>query len=93
MSYHYPIDETWTKEEIIDVVNFFSLVEQGYENNVNRNEFLMLYKRFKQIVPSKSEEKKLFSAFETVSGYSSYHLVKKARGSNENVIKMKRAGC
>lgn len=88
MSYHYPIDETWTKEEIIDVVNFFSLVEKFYEKNVMRDDLLMLYKRFKQIVPSKSEEKALFSAFETASGYSSYHAVKKARESDNNIIKM-----
>jgi uncharacterized protein YktA (UPF0223 family) len=88
MGYHYPIDETWTKEEIVDVVNFFSLVEQGYEKSVKRDELIMLYNRFKQIVPSKSEEKKLFSAFESASGYSSYHLMKKARASNEHKIKM-----
>ncbi|MBM7598732.1 uncharacterized protein YktA (UPF0223 family) [Virgibacillus halotolerans] len=88
MGYHYPIDETWTKEEVVDVVNFFSLVEKGYEKSVNRDELILLYKRFKQIVPSKSEEKKLFSAFESASGYSSYHLIKKARASNENKIKM-----
>lgn len=89
MNYHYPIDETWTKEEIVDVVNFFSLVEQGYEKTVNRGELLLLYNRFKQIVPTKSEEKKLFSAFETVSGYSSYHLVKEARKSDAYRIAMK----
>lgn len=89
MGYQYPIDETWTKEEVIDVVNFFRLVEQGYEKNVKRDELMMLYKRFKQIVPSKSEEKKLFSTFETASGYSSYHLIKEARESNERVIRMK----
>lgn len=89
MGYHYPIDETWRKEEIVDVINFFSLVEQGYEKNVNCNEVLTLYNRFKQIVPSKSEEKKIFSAFEAASGYSSYHLVRKARSSNDKSIKMK----
>lgn len=31
MSYEYPIDETWSTEEIIDVVNFYSLVEKAYE--------------------------------------------------------------
>lgn len=88
MGYHYPINETWTKEELIDVVNFFSLVETTYEKSVRRDDLLMLYKRFKQIVPSKSEEKALFLTFETASGYSSYHAVKKARESNKNIIKM-----
>jgi uncharacterized protein YktA (UPF0223 family) len=84
MSYSYPIDETyWTKEEIIDVVNFYSLVEQAYENNVSRDDLLLAYTRFKQIVPSKSEEKKLCGEFEKESGYSCYHTVKKARSKGQ----------
>ncbi|PAV29869.1 hypothetical protein CIL05_08290 [Virgibacillus profundi] len=88
MSYQYPIDETWTKEEIIDVVNFFSLIEKAYEKTISRSDLIAMYRNFKEIVPSKSEEKKLFSEFEQTSGYSSYHVVKKARESNENKIKM-----
>ncbi|MBR3120002.1 UPF0223 family protein [Oceanobacillus profundus] len=88
MSYEYPIDETWSTEEIIDVVNFYSLVEKAYEKKVSREEILLLYRRFKQIVPSKSEEKKLFTAFADSSGYSCYHTVKKARDSADDFIKM-----
>ncbi|OZU90453.1 hypothetical protein CIL03_04715 [Virgibacillus indicus] len=89
MNYQYPIDETWTKEEIIDVVNFFSLIEKAYEKNVSRKDLLALYKRFKEIVPGKSEEKKLFQAFEEQSSYSSYHVVKKARETEKSIFKMK----
>lgn len=89
MNYQYPIDETWSKEEIIDVVNFFSLIEKAYEENVPRTDLLNLYRRFKEIVPGKSEEKKLFQAFEEQSGYSSYHVVEKAKQTEENSIKMK----
>jgi len=88
LNYHYPIDETWTKEEIIDVVNFFRLVEDAYEKQANRDELLMLYSQFKKIVPSKSEEKKLFKSFEQASGYSSYHAVKKAREATDKKIKV-----
>ncbi|MBM7552910.1 UPF0223 family protein [Thalassobacillus pellis] len=79
MSYSYPIDEIWTKEEIVDVVNFYSLVEKAYEQSVKREDLMMAYTRFKQIVPSKSEEKQLFKKFEKESGYSGYHAVKKAK--------------
>jgi len=92
LNYHYPIDETWTKEEVIDVVNFFQLVEKAYENQANRDEILLLYNRFKQIVPSKSEEKQIFKSFEQASGYSSYHVVKKARNTDEKNIKMSKGG-
>ncbi|WP_138415093.1 UPF0223 family protein [Aquibacillus sediminis] len=83
MNYSYPIDETWTKQEIIDVVNFFSMVEKAYETNVNRDDLLLAYTRFKQIVPSKSEEKQLCGKFEKGSGYSCYRTVKKAREKNQ----------
>ena len=79
MNYTYPIDETWSKEEIIDVVNFYSLVEQAYEKSVKRDELMLAYTRFKQIVPSKSEEKQLCGKFEKESGYSCYRTVKKAK--------------
>lgn len=84
MSYTYPIDEIhWSKEEIIDVVNFYSLVEQAYEQGVKRDDLLLAYTRFKQIVPSKSEEKTLCGQFEKESGYSCYRTVKQARSLGE----------
>ncbi|UOR12970.1 UPF0223 family protein [Halobacillus amylolyticus] len=82
MSYSYPIDETyWSKEEIIDVVNFYSMVEQAYESGVKQDELLLAYTRFKQIVPSKSEEKQLCSQFEKESGYSCYRTVNQAKSA------------
>lgn len=91
MSYHYPIDESWSKEEIIDVVNFFRLVEDAYEKQVNREELLFMYNRFKKIVPSKSEEKQIFKSFQEASGYSGYHTVKEARNSTEKNINMSKS--
>lgn len=80
-NYHYPIAEVWTKEEIIDVVHFFNLIEKAYESSVDRKYLLSAYKRFKEIVPSKSEEKTYFNDFQKSSTYSSYHVVKKAKDS------------
>ena len=90
MSYTYPIDEMhWTKEEIIDVVNFYSMVEQAYEKGVSRDDLLMAYTRFKQIVPSKSEEKTLCGKFEKESGYSCYRTIKQAKSlSKGEKVKM-----
>ncbi|WP_366249476.1 UPF0223 family protein [Terribacillus aidingensis] len=81
MNYSYPIDETWTKEEIIDVVNFFSLVERTYEDGSVREDLLLAYERFKKVVPSKSEEKQLDAKFQKDSGYSSYRAVQKAKAA------------
>ncbi|MFD1172058.1 UPF0223 family protein [Oceanobacillus picturae] len=89
MNYQYPLDETWSKQEIIDVVNFFSLMEKAYESKVNKQNVLAVYNRLKEIIPSKSEEKKVFAAFEKESGYSSYKVVKKARETNEELFSMK----
>ncbi len=90
MDYQYPIDHTWTTDEIIDVIQFFQHIETAYEKGISREIIMTSYRRFKEIVPSKSEEKKLFNQFEEESGYSSYHAVKKAREASEgDKIKMK----
>lgn len=91
MNYQYPLEETWSTEEIVDVIHFFNLIEKAYETSVDRNELLRAYRKFKEIVPSKSEEKIYFSDFEKGSTYSSYHVVKKARDSNEQFIRMKKS--
>ncbi|TQS75698.1 UPF0223 family protein [Ornithinibacillus gellani] len=88
MNYSYPIDASWTKQEVIDMVRFFSLIETAYENRVERNSLLQAYRRLKEIVPGKSEEKQLFNAFEQESGYSSYHTIKKARNTEQQYISM-----
>ncbi|MCT8139082.1 UPF0223 family protein [Anaerobacillus sp. CMMVII] len=78
MNFNIPISLDWTKEEVIAVVQFFHGVEKAYENGVEREEFLRLYKDFKTIVPSKSEEKQLFKEFEKESNYICYNVVKEA---------------
>ncbi|GAB3800038.1 UPF0223 family protein [Virgibacillus kimchii] len=89
MNYYYPIDETWTTEEVVHVVQFLSLIEKAYESKVNREEVILQYKRFKQVVPSKSEEKALLKQFEKESGYVGYHVLKKAKESESALITMK----
>jgi uncharacterized protein YktA (UPF0223 family) len=88
VGYHYPIDTTWTKQEIIDVVVFFTLVEQAYEKEVDRDILIAAYRKFKQVVPAKSEEKNIFQEFQKASGYSGYHVVKKARETEGKTIRM-----
>lgn len=88
MEYSYPIDETWTKQEIIDVVNFYTLVEKAYGQGVKRNDLMLSYTRFKQIVPSKSEEKQLCGQFEKDTGYSCYKTIKRAKDKEAKTVKM-----
>ncbi|UFU00889.1 UPF0223 family protein [Radiobacillus kanasensis] len=91
MNYSYPIDETWNKQEIIDVVNFFSMVEKAYEQSVKRDDIMLAYTRFKQIVPSKSEEKQLCGKFEKGSGYSCYRTIQYAKDlQSGDTVQMKK---
>ncbi|WP_100330777.1 UPF0223 family protein [Bacillus xiapuensis] len=83
MEYSYPFSPDWTTEEVIDAVRFFEMIERAYEKGVKKEELLTAYRRFKEIVPSKAEEKKLCSEFEEVSGYSSYHAVQKMKAAQE----------
>ncbi|MBU7591962.1 UPF0223 family protein [Metabacillus halosaccharovorans] len=88
MDYQYPISLDWSTEEIVDVIKFFECIEKAYEKGIERNELLTVYRRFKEIVPSKAEEKTICNEFEEVSGYSSYRIIKKAKDSNEHTIRM-----
>ncbi|PLR97436.1 UPF0223 family protein [Bacillus sp. T33-2] len=91
MEYQYPIDYTWTTDEIIDVVKFFEHVELAYDKGVGRDGLLNAYRRFKEIVPGKSDEKKIFNEFEEASGLSSYQAVKALKDSGEgSVIKIQK---
>lgn len=82
--YQYPMDEDWSTEEAIDVISFFQAVELAYEKGVKRDVLMSAYRRFKEIVPGKAEEKKLCSQFEEVSDYSPYRVVKKAKELTED---------
>lgn len=79
MEYSYPILPDWSTQEIIDVVKFFEAIEKAYEQGILREELIAKYRRFKEIVPSKAEEKTLFKQFEEVSGYVSYNAIKLAK--------------
>ncbi len=86
VEYQYPIDHDWSTEEIVDVIHFFETIEQAYEKGANREMLLSRYNRFKEIVPSKAQEKTLCGEFEEVSGYSTYRVIKKAREANSGTI-------
>jgi len=89
MDYSYPISIDWSTQEIIEVVKFFSLIEDAYEKGVQREHLMDQYRKFKKIVPSMAEEKKLFKEFEESSGLSSYKVVKLMKESEKDqVIKM-----
>lgn len=88
MEYQYPFSLDWSTDEVIDVVSFFQSIEKAYEKGIERDKLLSSYKRFKEIVPGKAEEKKICNEFEESSGYSSYRAVKKMKDTDSRIIKM-----
>ncbi|KSU62368.1 hypothetical protein AS034_09600 [[Bacillus] enclensis] len=86
MEYQYPFSIDWTTEEVIDVISFFEAVEKAYERGIKKEDLMGRYRKFKEIVPSKSEEKKICSEFEESSGYSSYHVVKKMKETGDSEL-------
>ncbi|AGK52921.1 UPF0223 family protein [Bacillus sp. 1NLA3E] len=91
MEYQYPIEIDWSTNEIVDVIKFFECVEKGYEKGIDREELMKAYRRFKEIVPGKAQEKKICAEFEETSGFSPYLTVKAGKESNGlKIIKMKK---
>ncbi|SFP02588.1 UPF0223 family protein [Salibacterium halotolerans] len=76
--YPMPFSLEWTKEEIIDVMEFFQVIEEAYEKPVRKETVLAKYRRFKQIVPSKSEEKQYFRDFDEKAAVSCWKTVQQA---------------
>lgn len=86
--YSYPLDLSWSTEELASVLSFFNDVEAAYEDKVEVKKLLESYKEFKLVVPNKSEEKRLGREFETVSGYSLYRAVQAAKEKGEGKISL-----
>ena len=84
----YPLDLSWSTEELASVLSFFNDVEAAYEEKIEARKLLDSYKAFKNVVPSKSEEKRLGREFETVSGYSLYRAVEAAKEKGEGKISL-----
>ncbi|GAB2026731.1 UPF0223 family protein [Lactovum odontotermitis] len=76
-NYQYPLDMSWTAEEMATVIAFFNQVEKFYESKTNSEKFTAAYREFKKVVPSKGQEKQLEREFEQVSGYSSYAAIQR----------------
>lgn len=83
MSYSYPIDPSWSTTDIINVVNFISIVEKAHEDGVKREDIMLAYTKFKQIVPSMSEEKQIDKKFERDTGCSIYRTIKQAKSAKK----------
>lgn len=88
MNINIPISLDWTKDEVIAVVQFFEGIEKAYDKGIGTAEMEKLYRRFKEIVPSKSEEKQLFKQFDDQSDYVCYHVIKELKNTDKQKIKL-----
>ncbi len=77
--YDYPLSAYWSTDEIIDVMALYNAVEQAYEEGISQKDFISCYRRYTQIVDSKSEQKQIDDAFFKVSGYSIYKVFNQAK--------------
>lgn len=83
MEYQYPLDLDWTNEEMMQVIHFFNKIENYYESSVKGEDVKKAYKKIKEIVPGKAEEKQIFKEFENKSGYNSYKVVQEVNKNPE----------
>lgn len=84
-NYSYPLDPSWSTEEITTVLHFLSQVEKAYESKVDRDQLLEAYKAFKTVVPGKAPEKQLDKAFQEASGFSIYQAVRAAKAKEKDL--------
>lgn len=87
-NYSYPLDFSWSTEEISSVLSFLNQVEAAYEQGVAVERLLTSYAAFKKVVSSKGQERQIDREFEEVSGYSTYRAVKAAREQSKGVLRL-----
>ncbi len=91
-NYSYPLDPSWTTDEIVTVVTMLRTVEDAYETGVARQQVLDNYRKFKEVVPTKAGEKRVGRQFAKLSGYQLYDVVKTAKESTAKKIKLEVSG-
>lgn len=67
MDYQYPFSYDWTTDEVIDVVGFFHAIERAHEKGIRKTELLAAYRRFKEIVPGKADEKNIVMSLKVLA--------------------------
>ncbi len=82
MDYDYPLDYSWSIDEITDVINLYAAVETAYEGGIDKQKLMNAYRKYTAIVDSKMAQKQYDKAFMEVSGYSIYNTLKKAQDSD-----------
>lgn len=89
MGYSYPIDPSWTTEELLVVMDLLVCVEKAYEGGISLVDASKAYQAFKHMGFSISDEKQLDKEFMKASGYSLHaFLVACKRG--DAIIKCQR---
>lgn len=88
--YTYPLDLSWSTEEISSVLSFLNAVEAAYETGIAASALLEAYQIFKQVVPAKGQERQIDREFEEASGYSTYQAVQAAKKDQKGRIRLGR---
>ena len=83
-----PISLDWSTEEVVDVIHFFQGVEAAHQKGIDRVDLMNRYRRFKEIVPSKSEEKQVCKEFDEEAGVSCYRAVQKAKAAESDRVRL-----
>ncbi|KAF0373071.1 UPF0223 family protein [Pediococcus acidilactici] len=91
-NFSYPLDERWNVQEITDVVDFFTKIEESYQKGVKNQTLKNAYDKFRQVVPNKSEEKRIYREFEQNSGMQPFQAVKQLRDEGVKIIKVTENG-
>ncbi|MFC3932733.1 UPF0223 family protein [Streptococcus dentapri] len=85
-NYSYPLDPSWSTDDIAAVLSFLNQVEAAYESRSEATNLLQNYQAFKRVVPSKMQEKQIDREFEASSGYSIYRAVQAAKEKGKGWI-------
>lgn len=89
MEFYYPIDYSlYNVEEIATIIKFLDTVEECYTKGVPTEIYKEIYRDFKSLVTSKSEENNMLKEYKKITGFDGY-LTTKEMKKEVKIIKMK----
>ena len=88
-NFSYPLNDDWSTEEITKVVNFFADIEVAYTKGIGSKRLKQSYQAFLEVVPNKSEQKRLFREFKKNSGMEPFTAVKQLKDESIKKIMVK----
>lgn len=87
-NYPIPLDLSWSTTEMVAVTQLVDAVFAAHETGIDREALLAKARAYRQILPTKSEQKQFERQIEQETGISIYQTIKAAEQTTKKQVKI-----